>query len=92
VPFGGSGASDNQSGVVDLAAGSYSLLVNYSDSNNSVGDSFSNAFLDARIVDPAPVPEPSYPALIAGLAILAGAIKRRGGSLRFRRDLPLQRY
>ncbi len=92
VPFGGSGSSNNQSGVVDLAAGNYSLLVNYSDSNNSVGDSFSNAFLQARIVDPAPVPEPSYLALIAGLAILAGAITRRGGSLRFRRALPLQRY
>jgi hypothetical protein len=98
VPFGSSGTitdvglSDNESGLVDLAAGSYALIVNYSDSNNSIGDSFSNTFLDARLVDPEPVPEPSYVALIAGFAILAGAIRSRGGSRRFRRVLPLQRY
>lgn len=53
--------SDSESGMVDLANGTYDLVVNYSDFDNSIGDSEATSRLEALISDPvSPVPEPRY--------------------------------
>jgi len=60
--------NDPEVGVIDLAAGNYSLEVNYSDSQNSLGQSFGNDLVQVNLT---PTPEPpELGILLAGLAFI----------------------
>ena len=64
--------SDTEQAAVDLAVGDYVLGVNYSDTNNSLGDSQTSSKTDISLI-PAPVPTPEpreLGLLLAGMAIL----------------------
>jgi hypothetical protein len=64
--------SDPELGVVDLAAGTYILEVNYSDGQNSIGESYGGSNIEANLIpNLSPIPEPSELwVLIAGMAIM----------------------
>ncbi len=74
--MGGVSLTADAQGAVDLAAGSYMVVVTYSDQNDSVGDWWSQGTLGVTLADPvASVPEPRLTALmIVGLAMIAGGI------------------
>jgi hypothetical protein len=66
--------SDAGSQAMTLAAGTYLLTVNYSDSDTSVGDSSAGAMLDIFLSDPVSTPEPrDLWFIIPILLLLAGA-------------------
>lgn len=64
--------SDPDLGVVDLAAGTYTLEVYYSDSQNSIGESYGGSNIEANLIpNLSPIPEPSeLQLLIAGMAVM----------------------
>jgi hypothetical protein len=69
--------SDSESGIADLLAGTYTVTVEYSDSNSSFGDSFTDSFLTVGFSDPiASAPEPNYVGLV-GLLPLAFLLGQR---------------
>jgi hypothetical protein len=64
------------SGTVDLAAGDYTMVVNYMDGNDSHGLSSTGSTLDVSLSDPLQTPEPSYVPVISGVLMLAWFARR----------------
>jgi hypothetical protein len=77
------GVSFFQSGsdTMQLAAGTYTLTVDYSDSNTSIGDSFSGATLDAVLSDTVATPEPNRTFFVVMLLLMVVALKRNFKSI-----------
>jgi hypothetical protein len=72
---GGMYLQDTESGMTELPAGTYTLTVNYSDSDTSVGDSSAGALLDVTLGDADIVPEPAHTIFVVILFLMVVALK-----------------
>ena len=61
--------------MTELPAGTYTLTVNYSDSDTSVGDSSAGALLDVTLGDADIVPEPAHTIFVVILFLMVVALK-----------------